>query len=74
MKTVAVTVLSPEDEAFVMDVLRAMEQRHLIRLGSELPLYLEGPPLTVEELDAHLTHAENGRFYSAEEIKARFSA
>jgi hypothetical protein len=74
MKTVAVTVLSPEDEAFVMDVLRAMEQRHLIRLGEELPLYLEGPPLTIEELDAHLQRAEKGRFYSAEEVKSRFSA
>jgi len=74
MKTVAVTVLSPEDEAFVMDVLRAMEQRHLIRLDGGVPLYLEGPPVTIEELDAHLTRAENGRFYSAEEMKARFSA
>lgn len=73
MKTVAVTVLSDEDEAFVMDVLRAMEHRRLIRLGSELPLYLEGPPLTTDELDAHLERAENGRFYSAEEVKARFS-
>ncbi|AQG79963.1 hypothetical protein [Spirosoma montaniterrae] len=73
MKTIEVTVLADNDEAFVVNILNALAQRQLIEFDLIESFPAEGPMLTDDELTNRLQKAETGKTYSYEEALRRLN-
>ncbi|TAF80583.1 MAG: hypothetical protein EAZ14_02715 [Runella slithyformis] len=69
MKTYALKIISPEDEPFVMDILHALEGRHLIDFSPVSFLGISGNKLSEEELREAVKASKESPSYSLEEAK-----
>lgn len=71
MTTVEVNILADEDQDFVMTILNALAQKHIIEFDQTNPFPIEGPKLTDNELIERIKESEKGKRYSFEEAKAK---
>ena len=71
MTTIEVTVLADEDQDFVMTILNALAQKHIIEFDHTNSFPAEGPTLTKDELRGRIHKSEQGKRYSFEETKAK---
>ncbi|SOD89230.1 hypothetical protein [Spirosoma fluviale] len=71
MTTVEVNILADEDQDFVMSILTALAQKHIIEFDRPDSFSAEGPDLTDHELVNRIQKSEQGTRYSFEEAKAK---
>ncbi|GAB4021910.1 hypothetical protein [Spirosoma koreense] len=71
MKTIEVNILDDEDQDFVMSILNALAQKHIIEFDRADSFPAEGPQLSDKELIDRIRISERGQPYSFEEAKAR---
>ena len=72
MTTIEVTILADDDDQeFVVNILTALAQKHLIHFDFADSFPAEGPELTTNDLATRIDKAESGRRYSYEEAKAK---
>lgn len=70
MRIIEVAILSDQDEALIMDVLRAFEHQNRVSLREKEAAYLPGQPFLEAEFDQLIEKAEQSRPYTHEEAKA----
>ncbi|GAB4027711.1 hypothetical protein [Spirosoma gilvum] len=58
MTTIEVTVLADEDQDFVMNILNALAQKHIIEFDRTDSFPAEGPTLTHGELEDRILTSE----------------
>ncbi|WP_020594767.1 hypothetical protein [Spirosoma panaciterrae] len=71
MTTIEVTVLADEDQDFVINILNALAQKHIIEFDRTNSFPAEGPILTHDELNERILKSEQSKHYSFEEAKAK---
>jgi len=69
MKTYTLKIRSSEDEQFVVDILNALESKHLIDLLPTGYLGMKGDPVSEHELHESVFAAESTRSFSLEAAK-----
>jgi hypothetical protein len=69
MKTYTLKIRSSEDEKFVIDILNALESKHLIDLLPMGYLGLAGEAMSEDNLRESVLLAENSTSFSLEEAK-----
>lgn len=71
MTTIEVNILADEDQDFVMSILKALAQKHIIEFDHAESFPVEGPELSNTELISRINESERGKRYSFEEAKAK---
>lgn len=71
MTTVEVSILADEDQDFVMTILNALAQKHIIEFDQTDSFPVEGPTLDIDALRSRISESEQGKQYSFEEAKAK---
>lgn len=71
MTTVEVNILADEDQDFVMTILNALAQKHIIEFDRTDSFSAEGPRLSNDELASRINTSEQGKRYSFDEAKAK---
>lgn len=72
MTMLDVTILTDNDEPFVMSILNAMAEKNLIQLSNPLTSVVRpGSPMTVAVLNALIDKSERSGYVSVEDAKKR---
>lgn len=71
MTRVEVSILADEDQDFVLTILNALAQKHIIEFDQTDSSPAEGPTLTTEALRSRISESEQGKRHSFEQAKAK---